>query len=237
MRRRVSRLDRRARRALDVPEVPVPAPDRLARLRRRQGLGRLLRRAARPAQRRDRDGDAARPGRVRTVLRDTRAARRWPPAAGARAGREPLGAAHRDALRRGADGRAGARPGDHLERGPDPAHGAADRGRRHGRGTPGDADASLLDRRAGDPDGRQPHRRDDQQSRPDRDVDRPGRTRPDPGTGSWSTTACSTGSRWRSVPTTRASAAPPHSLPGQMPLEVTIRDARGETVDVLRRDD
>jgi F420-non-reducing hydrogenase large subunit len=28
-----------------------------------------------------------------------------------------------------------------------------------------------------------------------------------------------------------------HSLPGQMPLEVTIRDATGETVDVLRRDD
>jgi F420-non-reducing hydrogenase large subunit len=28
-----------------------------------------------------------------------------------------------------------------------------------------------------------------------------------------------------------------HSLPGQMPLEVTIRNARGETVDVLRRDD
>ena len=28
-----------------------------------------------------------------------------------------------------------------------------------------------------------------------------------------------------------------HSLPGQMPLELTIRDARGETVDVLRRDD
>lgn len=27
-----------------------------------------------------------------------------------------------------------------------------------------------------------------------------------------------------------------HSLPGHMPLEVTIRDARGETVDVLRRD-
>jgi F420-non-reducing hydrogenase large subunit len=28
-----------------------------------------------------------------------------------------------------------------------------------------------------------------------------------------------------------------HSLPGHMPLEVTIRDARGETVGVLRRDD
>jgi F420-non-reducing hydrogenase large subunit len=28
-----------------------------------------------------------------------------------------------------------------------------------------------------------------------------------------------------------------HSLPGHMPLEVTIRDAHGDTVDVLRRDD
>jgi F420-non-reducing hydrogenase large subunit len=28
-----------------------------------------------------------------------------------------------------------------------------------------------------------------------------------------------------------------HSLPGHMPLEVTIRDVRGDTVDVLRRDD
>ena len=28
-----------------------------------------------------------------------------------------------------------------------------------------------------------------------------------------------------------------HSLPGHMPLEVTIRDVRGETIDVLRRDD
>jgi F420-non-reducing hydrogenase large subunit len=27
-----------------------------------------------------------------------------------------------------------------------------------------------------------------------------------------------------------------HSLPGQMPLEVTVRDARGEVVDVLRRE-
>jgi F420-non-reducing hydrogenase large subunit len=27
-----------------------------------------------------------------------------------------------------------------------------------------------------------------------------------------------------------------HTLPGHMPLEVTIRDARGATVDVLRRD-
>ncbi len=26
-----------------------------------------------------------------------------------------------------------------------------------------------------------------------------------------------------------------HSLPGQMPLEVTIRDAGGEVVDVLRQ--
>jgi F420-non-reducing hydrogenase large subunit len=26
-----------------------------------------------------------------------------------------------------------------------------------------------------------------------------------------------------------------HSLPGQMPLEVTIRDANGETVEVLRQ--
>jgi F420-non-reducing hydrogenase large subunit len=28
-----------------------------------------------------------------------------------------------------------------------------------------------------------------------------------------------------------------HSLPGHMPLEVTIRDVRGDTIDVLRRDD
>ena len=27
-----------------------------------------------------------------------------------------------------------------------------------------------------------------------------------------------------------------HSLPGQMPLEVTLRNSDGETVDVLRRD-
>jgi len=26
-----------------------------------------------------------------------------------------------------------------------------------------------------------------------------------------------------------------HALPGQMPLEVVIRDARGETVEVLRQ--
>ena len=30
---------------------------------------------------------------------------------------------------------------------------------------------------------------------------------------------------------------PPHALPGHMPLEVTIRDAHGTTIDVLRRDD
>ena len=28
-----------------------------------------------------------------------------------------------------------------------------------------------------------------------------------------------------------------HSLPGHMPLQVTIRDVQGDTVDVLRRDD
>jgi F420-non-reducing hydrogenase large subunit len=28
-----------------------------------------------------------------------------------------------------------------------------------------------------------------------------------------------------------------HSLPGHMPLQVTIRDAHGATVDVLRRND
>ena len=41
---RVPRLDRRARRAVDLPQVPVPEEGRLEGLRRRRGLRRLLRR-------------------------------------------------------------------------------------------------------------------------------------------------------------------------------------------------
>ena len=40
--RRITRLDRRARRALDLPQVPVPEEGRLEGLRRRRRLGRLL---------------------------------------------------------------------------------------------------------------------------------------------------------------------------------------------------
>ena len=181
---RVSRLDRRARRALDVPEVPVPAPDRLAGLRRRQGLGRLLRRAARPAQRRDRDGDAARPGRVRTVLRDARAARRWPPAAGPRARARATG--------RGSSRCSTPRSGwSSWSRDPEitssevrtlPTEPPTE-----GVGTVEAPRGTLTHHYWTDERGiltrRQPHRRDDQQSRPDRDVDRPGRARPDPARG------------------------------------------------------
>ena len=50
------------------------------------------------------------------------------------------------------------------------------------------------------------------------------------------TTACSTGSRWRFPGMRPYFRCATHSLPGQMPLEVTIRDSTGETIKVLRRD-
>ena len=157
---RVPRLDRRARRALDVPEVPVPAAgsagraSSTARTRASTASGRSAGSTPRPGwprrgPRRSTSGTSRRSRR-----RSTAGAQPGPPARC-----EPLGAAHRDALRRRADGRAGARPGDHLDRRAGRPDRDADRGRRHGRGAARHADPPLLDRRARDRHRRQPDRR------------------------------------------------------------------------------
>ena len=65
---RVHRLDRRARRAVDLSQVPVSQEDRLERLCRRRGFRRLHGDPALAAQCIRGHGDAAGAGRVREVL-------------------------------------------------------------------------------------------------------------------------------------------------------------------------
>ena len=62
---RVHRLDRRARRAVDLSEVPLPEEGRLEGLRGRQGLGRLHGHPALAPERRRRHGHPAGPGGIR----------------------------------------------------------------------------------------------------------------------------------------------------------------------------
>ena len=105
---------RRARRAVDLPQVPVPEEGRLEGVRRGRGKRDLQRLAAGAAQRRRRDGDAAGAGAVRADVRDPgqRTGRRPLPADPPPPG-DPLGAPHRAALRRRADARAGDGSRDH----------------------------------------------------------------------------------------------------------------------------
>ena len=81
--RRLPGPHRRARRALDLPQVPLPEEDRLEGPRGRRGQRRLPGHAAGPPQRRRRDGDAAGPGGVRADVRDAGrqagASDAWPP--------------------------------------------------------------------------------------------------------------------------------------------------------------
>ena len=63
------RVHRRAGRAVDLPEVPLPEEGRLERARRRPGKRRVQGHAAVALQRRRRYGDALGPGRVPEVLR------------------------------------------------------------------------------------------------------------------------------------------------------------------------
>ena len=129
-------------------KFPYLRKDRLEGLRRRHRLRRLLRDAAGPAQRRRRHGHAARPGRVRAVLRHARAgvggrqalvhhrlATHWARLV------ELLYAAERMV-------ELVARPGDHVDPTCAPCRPDADRGRRHRRGAARHAHPSLLDRRA-----------------------------------------------------------------------------------------
>ena len=79
-------------RAVDLPQVPVPARGGLEGLRGRQGLRRLPRDPRGAAQRLRRDVDAARPGGLRGVLRDPHRRPHGPHARPPHA-RHPLGAA------------------------------------------------------------------------------------------------------------------------------------------------
>ena len=90
----VRRLRGRARRALVLPQVPVPQAARLEGLRRGHRLEPLLRHAAGAAQRRRPHGDAEGPGGLRGDVRDARR-----PALHGAAG-QPLGAARRDGAER-----------------------------------------------------------------------------------------------------------------------------------------
>ena len=106
---RVHRLDRRARRALDLSQVPVSQEDRLERLCRRRRFRRVHGHPALAAQCIRRHGDAAarRPS--------TKSSTRRVGQAGAPPPGHPLGAADRAALRGRALGGAGDRPGDHVD--------------------------------------------------------------------------------------------------------------------------
>ncbi len=158
-----------------------------------------------------------------------RAASAGPPPAG-----HALGPARRAALRRRAVGRAGHRPGDHVRQGPHRPDRDADRGRRLRRGAARHAHPPLLDRRARHPDEGQPGRRHDEQLRPDRmSVKKAARSLIHGGE------VVSEGLLNRVEMAFRAYdpcfGCATHSLPGQMPLEVVIRDAAGGLVDVRRQ--
>ncbi len=141
-----------------------------------------------------------------SLRRDVRDAR-WASVPGAAC--QPLGAAGGDgAERRDAQGVL-RRPRDHRRRVPgDPA---ADhrRGHRHRRGDARDADAPLHLRRERHLHERQPHRRHDQQQRAHPDGHQEGRQCPDQARARSPTRASSTWWRWRSGPSTLATAAPP----------------------------
>ena len=80
---RLPRVRRRAGRALDLPQVPLPEEGRLEGAGRRRRFRRVQGHAAVAAERRRRHGHAAGPGRIREVLRRPWAASRsttpWPP--------------------------------------------------------------------------------------------------------------------------------------------------------------
>ncbi len=100
-------------------------------------------------------------------------------------------------------------PGDHLARRADGSDRDAHRRRGHRGGAPRHPDPPLLDRRARRGDEGQPRRRHHEQLRARSRC----RSRKRPAHSSsrarWSRRASSTGSRWPSAPTTRASAARP----------------------------
>ncbi len=126
------------------------------------------------------------------------------------------------------------RPGGRLGQRPNRAHRGADEGRRDRRGPAGDAHPPLLDRRARSPHPREPRRGDDEQLRADQPVGRQGRPQPDP------PRERSTDGLLNRVEMAFRSYDPcfgcaTHSLPGQMPLEVAIRDADGRVLDVRRQ--
>ena len=119
---RVPGRRRRARRAVDVPEVPLSQEGGLERVRDRQGQRRLPGHAAFAAQRRRRHGDAAGAGSLRRVLQD--AGRQ----AGASHAGDPLGAPGRAALCRRAPAGAGHRSRDHQPQRAHHPHRKADEG-------------------------------------------------------------------------------------------------------------
>ncbi len=100
-------VDRRARRAVDVPEVSLPQEGRLGGLHGRQRLGRLQRHAAGPPQRCRWHGNPEGPGGLRAVLRHAGAVERRQEADGPRPTGHALGPPDRAALRGRADGGAG----------------------------------------------------------------------------------------------------------------------------------
>ena len=144
----------------------------------------------------------------------------------------PLGAPDRAALRRRALGAARLRSRDHFRQFPHGADGHADRRGRHRRGAAWHADPPLRHRRAGRGDQGEPDRGHDQQLCAHVHVGREGGPEPDQGG-----TVITEGLLNRVEMAFRAydpcMSCATHSLPGQMPLEVTVRDARGAVVAQL----
>ena len=233
--RRLREACRGAGGALDLPQVPVPAARWAGRA---SWTGRTPASTARPPGR-----GSTSPTGCRTPLAqeayeeyfETLTGDRTRPQARPPHARHPLGAARGDAARRGA--RAGARPppGDHPPRAlPGPAHRDPARGGRDRRGAARHPDPPLRDRREGDPEEGQPDRGHDQQPRGHLHVHQEGRAGrpprrdlPDEGLLNMIEMA------FRAYDPCYGCAT--HALPGEMPLEVRIRDPRGVVLREVRR--
>ena len=234
--RGVPRLDRRARRAVDVPQVPVPAEGRLEGLRRRARTQASTARLRSPG--------STPPTGMATPLAQAEYERFYATLApGPVNGHKPL--VHQRLATHWArliELLYAAERWVELATDPEitsddvravPTRGA-DRGRRDGRGAAGHADPPLLDGRARDAHAREPGRRHDQQLRADQPCPSPRRP------GASSTTAWSTDGLLNRIEMAFRAYDPcfgcaTHSLPGQMPLEVAIRNAKGEIMDVRRQ--